>query len=220
MRHAQTFTEWLPALVFTVCAVALFLAPTHSNVPTTPTPEVNPEDLQTTAAREPLGNPPITKINGFDRDCQDCHSLFKSKQAHNDGKLQHDHIKLQHGLNSDCLNCHLEKDRNKLRLHSNKSVTFDKSEMLCAQCHGTTFRDWKNGSHGRVQGSWIEHSEERTRLTCVACHDPHKPAFPGIAPLPGPQTLRMGKPNGYHAHYKSSLMEWLNQDENEEHTHE
>ena len=209
-RNASTLSDWLPVAVLGICTIVFLCAPTHSDVPTTASPEIDPALLDTSAARIPLGNPPITTINGFKRDCQDCHSIFKSNKEHNDGKLQHANIRLQHGMNSDCLNCHLESDRNKLRLHGNKSITFDKSEMLCAQCHGTTYRDWSNGSHGRVFGSWIAHSEERQRLTCVACHDPHSPTFPGISPLPGPQTLRMGPVHEHEAHYRSSLMQWLN----------
>lgn len=219
-QQSQSLISWLPCLVFICTAGLLWLAPWSAEVKTHATPAIDPQDLSTEPLRTPLGNPPLTVINGFERDCQDCHKLFTNGQEHNDGKLQHNHIKLAHGLNDNCLNCHFDSNRNKLRLHGNKSITFDKSEMLCAQCHGTTWRDWKNGSHGRVQGSWQEYAEERNRLTCVACHDPHQPAFPGIKPLPGPQTLRMGKPHQHQHHYESSLMDWLNPETEQEHDHD
>lgn len=212
--------SWIPCIVFAVIAVVLFASPIHSSVKTVASPEIDPADLATTSRRTPLGDPPLTKINGFQRDCQDCHKLFKSGTKHNDGKLQHGHVKLQHGMNDDCLNCHLKEDRNKLRLHGNKQIGFSKSEMLCAQCHGTTYRDWKSGIHGKAQGSWEKYDEKRTMLTCVACHDPHSPAFPAIKPLPGPQTLRMDDVKKHHPHYDSSLMQWLNEDESHSEEHE
>lgn len=212
-RLTASVYAWIPMVILGLCSLLFLFMPQHSQPPTSITPEFDSALLSTDPLRTPLGNPPMSKINGFMRDCQDCHEIFKSAQNHNDGEEQHRHIHLQHGLNDDCLNCHSDADRNKLQLHGNKTVDFDQSEMLCAQCHGTTYRDWRNGSHGRVQGSWLSYSEDRTSLTCVACHDPHKPSFPGIKPLPGPQTLRMSPSSGYRQHYRSSLMQWLNDDD-------
>ncbi len=109
---------------------------------------------------------------------------------------------LDHGLNDRCLNCHDHENRDRLRLHGTKTIGFDDVQELCAKCHGPTFRDWELGIHGRTNGYWDEASGEARKLLCTECHDPHAPAFPDIAPLPGPNTLRMGntKPSADHSH--------------------
>jgi hypothetical protein len=63
--------------------------------------------------------------------------------------------------------------------------------VLCAQCHGTTYRDWQRGMHGKTMGSWDKSSGKQRRLLCTECHNPHAPAYGRLAPLPGPRTLRM-----------------------------
>lgn len=68
--------------------------------------------------------------------------------------------------------------------------------MVCAKCHGPVYRDWQNGSHGRINGYWDRSRGPQTRRRCIECHDPHAPPFAPLAPAPGPSTLRMGAPSG------------------------
>jgi len=82
-----------------------------------------------------------------------------------------------------CLDCHNPDDRDKLRLANGDLVSFEKSYNLCGQCHGTIFRDWKAGIHGKRTGEW--NGKKLYRL-CVHCHNPHSPGFKPIKPLPPP----------------------------------
>jgi hypothetical protein len=82
-----------------------------------------------------------------------------------------------------CFDCHNADDRDQLRLISGKLVRFDESYLLCGQCHGTIFRDWKAGVHGKRTGEW---SGRKIYRLCVHCHDPHQPRFRPITPKPPP----------------------------------
>lgn len=87
-----------------------------------------------------------------------------------------------------CLDCHDAQNRDKLKLADGRLLDFTESYILCAQCHGTKFRDWKAGEHGRRTGSW---SGTRQYLLCVHCHDPHSPKFKSMEPLPPPLRQEM-----------------------------
>lgn len=82
-----------------------------------------------------------------------------------------------------CLDCHNPNNRDRLRLASGKLVTFEESEYLCGQCHGTIFRDWKVGVHGKRTGFW---DAKKLYRLCVQCHNPHSPRFKPLMPLPPP----------------------------------
>lgn len=82
-----------------------------------------------------------------------------------------------------CFDCHNPDDRDKLRLASGRLISFEKSYYLCGQCHGTIFRDWKAGIHGKRTGFW--NGKKKYRL-CVHCHNPHQPRFKLMKPLPPP----------------------------------
>ncbi|MBI2361870.1 MAG: hypothetical protein HYV15_00585, partial [Elusimicrobia bacterium] len=56
----------------------------------------------------------------------------------------------------------------------------------CAKCHGTTYRDWNNGSHGRRNGHWDVAKGGPKQTVCIACHDPHWPVFKAIQAAPAP----------------------------------
>ena len=60
---------------------------------------------------------------------------------------------------------------------------FDESFRLCGQCHGTIYRDWRKGIHGRRRGYW---NGAKSYLLCAHCHDPHAPKFADLEPLPPP----------------------------------
>jgi hypothetical protein len=69
--------------------------------------------------------------------------------------------------------------------------SFDDVPMLCAGCHGPTYRDWSKGIHGRTNGYWDTGRGVIRRLLCTQCHAPHAPAFAPMSLLPGPHTLRL-----------------------------
>ena len=162
-----------------------------------------------------MSDPPSIKVGSFDQRCSDCHGVFDSRVVDPPVDLkQHAHIELRHGMNDRCYNCHGREDRNKLLLHGGVEIGYDQVEMLCAKCHGTTYRDWQVGMHGRTNGSWDKGSGRQVRLKCTQCHDPHAPAYAPIVPMPAPNTLRMGpqSPDGAHEHHgpQSPLTKWKN----------
>ena len=91
--------------------------------------------------------------------------------------------------NENCYNCH---DRDQLyQLHTpdGEKLKFDQATLLCASCHGPTYRDWVAGAHGRTAGYWDRKAGASTKQECASCHDPHAPAFTGLIPMPGPHLL-------------------------------
>lgn len=146
--------------------------------------------LERAARRTPMRDPAVTTIGGLEQSCQSCHSIFASTQEEPADRMQHKHIRLEHGMNSRCDNCHTKGDHQQLALYGGKEIGYDHVEELCAKCHGPTYRDWQRGMHGKTLGSWDRSSSERRQLVCTECHDPHHPAFEPIVPLRGPNTLR------------------------------
>jgi formate-dependent nitrite reductase cytochrome c552 subunit len=105
---------------------------------------------------------------------------------------EHDYITFVHGPTHDnnyCFNCHDYDQMNRLRTR-HQTLTFEESNLLCASCHGTTYRDWLADAHGRTSGYWNLSMGERTRLDCTECHDPHDTRFPSLKPAPGPHSLQ------------------------------
>jgi hypothetical protein len=96
----------------------------------------------------------------------------------------HDDIELDHGPRDRwCFDCHNPDDRDHLRLVNGTLIGFDESYRLCGQCHGTIYRDWREGIHGRREGYW---NGAKSYLLCAHCHNPHAPRFQAMAPLPPP----------------------------------
>jgi hypothetical protein len=147
---------------------------------------VDPEAISSEPSRTPLTDPPRILLGGVEQRCSDCHDLFSSREPTPATLRQHREVVLDHGLNDRCYNCHSNPERTTLVLRDGTEVPFGESTSLCAQCHGTVFRDWERGMHGKTLGSWDPASPEFVRLECVSCHDPHAPAFEAIVPLPGP----------------------------------
>ena len=166
-----------------------------------------------------MSDPPAIGEGPYRLQCQECHKLFESERDVRAKLSQHENIKLNHGMNSWCFNCHSIENRNKLILNEELEIGFDQSEELCAKCHGTVFRDWEKGMHGRTNGYWDKSAGEQIRLKCTECHDPHSPAFPSYVPLPGPNTLRMGEPNTapHDERKRNPLMQWRNATPSEDH---
>ncbi|GAB4384798.1 MAG: hypothetical protein Kow0022_08490 [Phycisphaerales bacterium] len=197
-RGSGALLSWLIGPAFLgVAAVILYVIPSEP-VPTSATPAIRDASISIEPVRTPKGDPPTTFINGFDRRCNDCHSIIEPRENSQADLQQHSDIVLRHGLNNSCLNCHDREDRERLVLHDGSTIGYAAVEQLCAQCHGRVYRDWTRGAHGKTMGSWRRDDPRFHRLTCTNCHDPHAPMFGSLEPLPGPSTLRMGKPSSGH----------------------
>ena len=113
--------------------------------------------------------------------CSECHANLKDRTRrelafHEDQQKVFDHD----SENRWCLDCHDFENRDVLRLASGATVPFTESYRLCGQCHGDKYRDWRAGVHGKRVGHW---DGEKTYLLCVNCHNPHSPAFKGVADI-------------------------------------
>lgn len=117
--------------------------------------------------------------------CSDCHADMEADPVpreldmHEEIAERFDHARQQRW----CLDCHNPGERDSLRLADGSLIGFDRSYILCGQCHGTIYRDWKAGVHGKRTGFWNGRKEYRL---CVHCHDPHNPRFKPIRPEPAP----------------------------------
>ena len=116
--------------------------------------------------------------------CSDCHGDMEVNLERRQLEEMHDDIVLNHGPKERwCFDCHNPDDRDRLRLANGTLIDFDESYRLCGQCHGTIYRDWREGIHGRREGYW---NGAKSYLLCAHCHDPHSPRYKAIKPLPPP----------------------------------
>lgn len=123
---------------------------------------------------------------GYEYKCSECHSAMAAPKRQNVQYPEHARIVLNHGLNTNCLNCHHPTDRNAYVGYEGDVIPADQPARLCAKCHGPQFRDWERGVHGRQNGYWDKTRGERTKLFCIQCHDPHNPHFQLMTPSPPP----------------------------------
>ena len=125
--------------------------------------------------------------------CMECHASIPPNPERRPLEGMHNDIVLHHDEEHRwCLDCHDANDRDHLRLASGTLIPFTESYQLCGQCHGTQYRDWRTGIHGKRTGYW---NGAKRYLLCVHCHNPHSPRFAGLKPLPPPvrpQFLRPG----------------------------
>jgi len=109
--------------------------------------------------------------------CTECHSeSLDQLKGKSSGKKAHWNIDLIHANKNtmNCVTCHNESDMDNLKSITGTKIDFNNSYNLCSQCHSKQFSDWKGGAHGKRIKSWVE---PRLSLTCVNCHNPHKPSF-------------------------------------------
>jgi cytochrome c7-like protein len=105
---------------------------------------------------------------------------------------EHQDLNIRHGRNNrnnNCFNCHSTTNMEMLLTRDGRLLKIEQSTLLCANCHGPTYRDWEVGVHGRMSGFWNRSAGAVTRQDCVSCHDPHNPEFPSRKPAPGPHPL-------------------------------
>ncbi len=108
--------------------------------------------------------------------CTECHSK-PLEDMHSEGmKKAHWDIKIVHANENtmNCVTCHNPSNMNELKSLTGRDIDFNKSYQLCSQCHTKQFEDWKGGAHGKRLGGW---APPRAAMTCVNCHNPHKPHF-------------------------------------------
>jgi hypothetical protein len=115
--------------------------------------------------------------------CQDCHQDLPP-QSTEDGASseEHNQISVQHG-GLRCLDCHNPENRDTLRTIDHRQVSFSDMEQMCGGCHFAEYKDWKEGIHGKLLGSW---NGIRLGLRCAECHDVHRPKPMALKPEPPP----------------------------------
>lgn len=122
--------------------------------------------------------------------CQSCHSVRPADVTtarSSDLDTFHQGLSMAHGKLT-CVSCHNPGDGYQtLRLADGQAIAFSESMTLCAQCHGTQFRDYQHGAHGGMRGYWNLTQGGRTRNHCLHCHDPHAPKYPVFMPAVGPR---------------------------------
>lgn len=195
---------WVIAALFVLLAGWLAFGSPGAHIPVSPAQTPPKAELQPGPRREPMREPPSIAMGGFTHSCNECHRLFESSTAPKQQMMQHAHVRLNHGMNDKCLNCHDRENRERLVLFDGTLVGFDRVTDLCSRCHGTVYRDWERGTHGKTLGSWDARSGDQRRLTCTECHDPHAPAYPPLVPLAAPDTLRMGNQSAPLDHHDAS----------------
>jgi len=121
---------------------------------------------------------------GWTYNCMECHKLFPARWHYDDRPFnEHKDVKLEHGNNRFCLNCHHPTNRNAFVDYDGAEIAQADVVKLCAKCHGTIYRDWEAGVHGRQNGFWKAELGDKTKLRCIQCHDPHSPKFKPMQPL-------------------------------------
>lgn len=121
---------------------------------------------------------------GWTYNCMECHTLFQARWHYDRAMNEHKDIKLEHGNNRFCLNCHHATNRNAFVDYDGSEIAQSDVVLLCAKCHGPIYNDWQAGVHGRSNGFWDAGKGPKTKLRCIQCHDPHQPKFKAMKPLP------------------------------------
>lgn len=161
--------------------------------------EVVGEVFDTTPVRGEV-RPLRHRRGSFEYKCSECHNDFTSPRRQNE--LQGEHADLaarfDHGMNTYCVNCHHQTDRNSYTAIDGSPISSTQPARLCAQCHGPTFRDWEQGIHGRQNGGWNRDNPARSKLLCIQCHDPHEPKFAPMKPDPPTSRTRFDTSDTHH----------------------
>ncbi len=178
---------WLLGLL-SVCSIIAGISIARG--PEIPADFEDPRNLEQTEEMEagkefPVPLNPLPKTITPCRACHGPEKDFPVNFNRRENLLVHRNIRLRHGgVRVWCLDCHHPENRNYLLpLSDNKPIDFEHSYLLCGKCHGTKYRDWRNGIHGRRTGNW---NGVKQYYLCVSCHDPHSPRFKPLAPKPPP----------------------------------
>jgi hypothetical protein len=201
---------WMIGPIFLALAAYFLLVSPPMVIPPSGVETVARERFAPGGVRRPMQDPPTAVSGGYEHACNECHRTFDSPPVERRTLVQHTQIYFDHGMNNRCFNCHDRANRERLVLHDGTLLTFSEVPRLCSQCHGTVYRDWQRGTHGKTMGSWDAASGDQHRLVCNDCHNPHAPAYRPLVPLPGPVTLRMGNQvhEAAHAERHIPLRRW------------
>ena len=131
----------------------------------------------------------------FASDLYPCTSCHAGMEVNTKRRRLQFHEEINIDLHADrvfwCLDCHDPYNRDRLKLINGERISFTEVYRLCGQCHGSIYRDWRAGVHGKRTGYW---RGTKKYLLCTACHNPHNPPFKRIKPERTPmkpvQTLR------------------------------
>jgi hypothetical protein len=199
-RTARVFLG-LTAL-FAALAIGFFLDLWGHPDPIVQLPPVDPSITNTATVRISAAELIRTDGDTSGLKCYACHEKSKPVTVHFDTnnvlKLpeEHNDLVIRHGRNNrnnHCFNCHDPENLDRLKTRDGQLFKLEESTLLCASCHGPTYRDWEAGVHGRTSGYWNRALGPTTRQGCASCHDPHAPAFPSVKPGPGPNLLHPAK---------------------------
>lgn len=136
-----------------------------------------------TGEEYPVAPPPMTE--GL-FPCSNCHASMETNRKKRELKEEHSQIKLHHAETMRwCLDCHVARNRDKVKLYNGELINFNETYRLCGECHGPQYRDWRAGIHGKRTGYFMG-SGKRTYYLCAHCHDPHEPKLKPIKPEPPP----------------------------------
>lgn len=120
--------------------------------------------------------------------CQSCHEGTGPIQGDPQVKgVFHEKIEIRHGRNKNCFNCHNRKQPADFANFDGSPVKLGNVQMLCAKCHGTIYRDWNAGVHGKRTGFWDVAKGGPKPTVCIACHNPHWPVFKPLKAAPPPR---------------------------------
>ena len=166
-------------------------------------PLADPEFTNTATVRLSAAELIATGGDTSGMDCYACHDKDKPVQVKVDTNnnvilpKEHEDLALHHGRNNrnnHCFNCHDRANLDRLLTRDGRRLKFEEGTLLCASCHGPTYRDWEVGMHGRTGGFWNRELGDITRKNCTSCHDPHAPRFPPLKPAPAPHALHPSPP--------------------------
>jgi len=196
MVGGLVFVVWLQASNASELAASNAGAAVGASAPMLP---VLPVVARPPAAQPPVGLPADTHLDknpprqtkgldlvksGWTYNCMECHKLIPARWHYDRPLNEHKDIQLDHGNNRFCLNCHHPTNRNAFVDYDGAEIAQADVVRLCAKCHGTIYRDWQAGVHGRQNGFWNAQMGDKTKLRCIQCHDPHSPKFKAMQPLP------------------------------------
>lgn len=178
---------WLPALAGAACIAAawFFYSNRHAAAPGPRAFTMKPQYYDTAPVRTVK-----KRLETEGMACGDCHDPAAGPSSSDPRVAPEVHavVVLKHGSNSRCFNCHNNAKRNSFAADGGGEIPFARVETLCGKCHGPKYKDWLAGTHGRRSGYWDRPAGAQTQLACIACHDPHSPAFKPMTAAPPPLT--------------------------------
>ena len=141
--------------------------------------------------------------------CEECHEAGEARDPRPREFIgEHAKMNLEHGMVDTCFTCHHETEINAFKTRSGDPMPYNEHVALCAGCHGPIYRDWKHGAHGRRSGFFDRSKGDLRRAECIVCHDPHKPAFAPMKPLP-PPGVAVGEPPKHDPHFSTVVQKIL-----------